>query len=84
MIRVGEGDTRLALLWKHGRFRVDAFPLDERFTIPAGGELTRSVTFAVAPQLAGERFDVGFALQRTGYANWFNGKPLPTEVSSQP
>lgn len=83
-IRVGEGDTRLALLWKHGRFRVDAFTLDERFTIPAGGELTRSVTFAVAPQLAGERFDVGFALQRTGYANWFNGKPLPTEVSSQP
>ena len=83
-IRVGEGDTRLALLWKHGRFRVDAFPLDDRFTLPAGGELTREVTFRVAPQLAGERFDVGFALQRTGYANWFNGKSLPTEVSLHP
>lgn len=82
-IRVGEGDTRLALLWKHGRFRVDAFPLDDRFTIPAGGTCTRDVTFRVAPQLTGETFDVGFALQRTGYANWFNGKSLPTEVLQQ-
>lgn len=79
-IHVGEGDTRLALLWKHGRFRVDTFPLDDRFTIPAGGECSREVTFRVAPQLAGETFDVGFALLRTGYANWFNGKSLSTEV----
>ena len=43
-------------------------------------ELTREVTFTVPPQLAGERFDVGFALRREGYTNWFNGKAVPTRV----
>ena len=80
-IRVGAGDTQLVMLWKHGRFRVDEFPTGETFTIPADSELTRGVTFTVLPQLAGETFDVGFALRREGYTNWFNGKPLRTEVA---
>ena len=63
-IRVGAGDTQLVMLWKHGRFRVDEFPTGETFTIPADSELTRGVTFTVLPQLAGETFDVGFALRR--------------------
>ena len=79
-IRVGAGDTQLVMLWKHGRFRVDEFPTGETFTIPADSELTRGVTFTVLPQLAGETFDVGFALRREGYTNWFNGKSVPTEV----
>ena len=78
-IRVGADDTQLVMLWKHGRFRVDEFPTGETFTIPADSELTRGVTFTVLPQLAGETFDVGFALRREGYTNWFNGKSVPTE-----
>ena len=81
-IRVGAGDTQLVMLWKHGRFRVDEFPTGETFTIPADSELTRGVTFTVLPQLAGETFDVGFALRREGYTNWFNGKSVPTEVGN--
>ena len=80
-IRMGADDTQLVMLWKHGRFRVDEFPTGETFTIPADSELTRGVTFTVLPQLAGETFDVGFALRREGYTNWFNGKPLRTEVA---
>ena len=79
-IRVGAGGTQLVMLWKHGRFRVDEFPTGADFGIPAGGELTHELTFPVTPQLAGERFDVGFALRREGYVNWFNGKSVPTEV----
>lgn len=81
-IRVGAGDTQLVMLWKHGRFRVDEFPTGETFTIPADSELTRGVPFTVLPQLAGETFDVGFALRREGYTNWFNGKSVPTEVGN--
>ena len=81
-IRVGAGDTQLVMLWKHGRFRVDEFPTGETFTIPADSELTRGVTFTVLPQLVGETFDVGFALRREGYTNWFNGKSVPTEVGN--
>ena len=81
-IRVGAGDTQLVMLWKHGRFRVDEFPTGETFTIPADSELTRGGTFTVLPQLAGETFDVGFALRREGYTNWFNGKSVPTEVGN--
>ena len=81
-IRVGADDTQLVTLWKHGRFRVDEFPTGETFTIPADSELTRGVTFTVLPQLAGETFDVGFALRREGYTNWFNGKSVPTEVGN--
>ena len=81
-IRVGAGDTQLVMLWKHGRFRVDEFPTGETFTIQADSELTLGVTFTVLPQLAGETFDVGFALRREGYTNWFNGKSVPTEVGN--
>ena len=81
-IRVGADDTQLVMLWKHGRFRVDEFPTGETFTIPADSELTRGVTFTVLPQLAGETFDVGFALRREVYTNWFNGKSVPTEVGN--
>ena len=81
-IRVGADDTQLVMLWKHGRFRVDEFPTGETFTIPADSVLTRGVTFTVLPQLAGESFDVGFALRREGYTNWFNGKSVPTEVGN--
>lgn len=79
-IEVGRGDVQLVMLWKHGRFRVDEFPTGESFRIPADDKLTRTVTFTVLPQLAGETFDVGFALRREGYTNWFNGKSVPTEV----
>ena len=71
---------QLTMLWKHGRFRVEEFPIEAHFKIPADDELTREVTFTVPPQLAGERFDVGFALRREGYTNWFNGKAVPTRV----
>ena len=79
-IAVGGADVQLAMLWKHGRFRVDEFPTGAQFTIPADDVMTRTVTFSVPPQLAGETFDVGFALRREGYTNWFNGKSISTEV----
>lgn len=79
-IAVGEKDVQLSILWKHGRFRVEEFPTGAHFTIPADDTLTCEVIFSVPPQLAGETFDVGFALRREGYTNWFNGKSIPTEV----
>lgn len=79
-IQVGQGDTQLVMLWKHGRFRVEEFPTGACFTIHADDVLTHEITFTVPPQLAGETYDAGFALRREGYTNWFNGKSLPTEV----
>ena len=75
------GDMSLVMLWKHGRFRVEEFDTGERFRIPAEEEIRREVAFVVPEQLAGTDFDAGFALRREGYTNWFNGKPLRTEVA---
>ena len=74
------GDRSLVMLWKHGRFRVEEFDTGEHFNIPAGDTITREVRFVVPEQLSGAGFDAGFALRRDGYTNWFNGKPLRTEV----
>ena len=81
-IRVGmePQGVRLSMLWKHGRFRVEEFDTGEHFEIPAGDTITREVRFVVPEQLSGAGFDAGFALRRDGYTNWFNGKPLRTEV----
>lgn len=75
------GDMSLVMLWKHGRFRIEEFDTGERFRIPAEEEIRREVAFVVPEQLAGTDFDAGFALRREGYTNWFNGKPLRTEVA---
>ena len=68
------------MLWKQGRFRVEEFPTGECFTLPAATTLIRPLRFTVPASLAGERFEVGFALRRAGYTNWFNGNPVPTRV----
>ena len=83
-IRVGmePQGVRLSMLWKHGRFRVEEFPLEDRFTIPAGGEVSHEVIFPVPQRLSGAQFEAGFALCREGYTNWFNGKPVWTEVAA--
>ena len=83
-IRVGmePQGVRLSMLWKHGRFRVEEFPLEDRFTIPAGGEVSHEVIFSVPQRLSGAQFEAGFALCREGYTNWFNGKPVRTEVAA--
>ena len=83
-IRVGmePQGVRLSMLWKHGRFRVEEFPLEDRFTIPAGGEVSYEVIFPVPQRLSGAQFEAGFALCREGYTNWFNGKPVRTEVAA--
>ena len=83
-IRVGmePQGVRLSMLWKHGRFRVEEFPLEDRFTIPAGGEVSHEVIFPVPQRLSGAQFEAGFALGREGYTNWFNGKPVRTEVAA--
>lgn len=78
-IEVGQG-LDLTIIWKHGRFWVEEYPLGARFTIAAGGEMTRVVTFPVIPQLRGERFEVGFSLRREGYTNWFNSSPQLVQV----
>lgn len=78
-IEVGEQVT-LGMLWKHGRFRVEEFPTDVRCVLPPEGAAQVEVLFIVPAELADTGFDVGFALRREGYTNWFNGKPLPTEV----
>ena len=83
-IRVGmePQGVRLSMLWKHGRFRVEEFPLEDRFTITAGGEVSHEVIFPVPQRLSGAQFEAGFALCREGYTNWFNGKPVRTEVAA--
>ena len=83
-IRVGmePQGVRRSMLWKHGRFRVEEFPLEDRFTIPAGGEVSHEVIFPVPQRLSGAQFEAGFALCREGYTNWFNGKPVRTEVAA--
>lgn len=83
-IRVGmePQGVRLSMLWKHGRFRVEEFPLEDRFTIPAGVEVSHEVIFPVPQRLSGAQFEAGFALCREGYTNWFNGKPVRTEVAT--
>ena len=83
-IRVGmePQGVRLSMLWKHGRFRVEEFPLEDRFTIPAGGEVSHEVIFPVPQRLSGAQFEAGFALCRESYTNWFNGKPVRTEVAA--
>lgn len=78
-VEVGDS-VRLAMIWKHGRFRVEEFDCDAHVTLPARGEAACRVEFVVPRQLAGATFDVGFALRRDGYTNWYNGKALPTEV----
>ena len=84
-IRVGmePQGVRLSMLWKHGRFRVEEFPLEDRFTIPAGGEVSHEVIFPVPQRLSGAQFEAGFALCREGYTNWFNGKPVRTESGKE-
>ena len=83
-IRVGmePQGVRLSMLWKHGRFRVEEFPLEDRFTIPAGGEVSHEVIFPVPQRLSGAQFEAGLALCREGYTIWFNGKPVRTEVAA--
>lgn len=80
-VEVGDS-VQLSMLWKHGRFRVEEFVLPQRLTLPAAGATACDVRFVVPEQLAGERFDVGFALRREGYTNWYNGKALPVEVAA--
>lgn len=72
----------LAMLWKHGRFRVEEFRIDVRFRVPACGGVTVPVVFRVPEVLAGSDFETGFALCREGYTNWFNGKPRRVEVEA--
>ncbi|WP_295937157.1 glycosyltransferase family 39 protein [uncultured Alistipes sp.] len=75
------GDRSLVMLWKHGRFRIEEFDTEQRFGISAHGvTILNNVVFVVPEELAGADFDVGFALRREGYTNWFNGKPLRSEV----
>ena len=81
-IRVDGRPLSLVMLWKHGRFRVEEFPVEAApFTLPARGDLTLEVPLRVPDELAGTDFDAGFALRREGYVNWFNGKPLRVEVA---
>jgi len=78
-IEVGD-ETELVMIWKHGRFRVEEFPIEARFTLPACGEAEVDATLRVPQRLAGAAFDVGFALRRDGYTHWFNGKTLRTKI----
>lgn len=79
-IRVDGSDLLLVMLWKHGRFRVEEFPLDVQATVPGCDRVELPVTFRVPASLAGTDFRVGFALKREGYTYWFNGKPQTAEV----
>ena len=38
--------------------------------------------FPVPQRRSGAQFEAGFALCREGYTNWFNGKPVRTEVAA--
>ena len=86
---VGTDDgLELAMIWKHGRFRVEEFGAEtldggREFSIPARGEAACTVRLRVPEQLAGTTFDVGFALRRSGYVHWFNGKPQHVKVTEQ-
>ena len=75
-----------------GRAAVDALearPFPRR-GVPAGGPFhdsgrRRGVArgdLPVPQRLSGAQFEAGFALCREGYTNWFNGKPVRTEVAA--
>lgn len=82
-IKVDGKRLSLTMLWKHGRSRVEEFPVDAPcFTIPADGEVRIDVEVRVPAELAGLDFDAGFALRREGYTYWFNGKPVPVQVAA--
>lgn len=78
-VEVG-GATRLVMVFKQGRFRVEEYPLDVRFEVAAGGRERVAVRFRVPEELAGGDFDAGFALRRAGYAHWFNSRPQPVTL----
>ena len=44
--------------------------------------MSHEVIFPVPQRLSGAQFEAGFALCREGYTNWFNGKPVRTEVAA--
>lgn len=73
---------RLSMLWKHGRFRVEEFPLEDRFTIPAGGEVSYEVIFPVPQRLSRRAVRGGLRPVPRGLYQLVNGKPVRTEVAA--
>lgn len=82
-IEVGSNGLQLAMVWRRGPGRVEEIPVDCRLTLPADGVAACEVDVRVDPQLAEGRYAVGFALRRSGYTHWFNGKASRVEIVAQ-
>ncbi|MDE7122912.1 MAG: glycosyltransferase family 39 protein [Alistipes sp.] len=78
-----DGETELAAVFKHGRSRVEEYPLDVRCCLPAGGETTVEATVEVPAALAGLDCRAGFALRRQRYVHWFNGASQPIKIAAR-
>ena len=75
------GDSlSLVMVWKYGRFDCMEYDMKCGVILPAHGTAAISTSFELPTELSGRKYDVGFALERTGYTHWFNGKALGVEV----
>lgn len=78
-----DGRTELAAVFKHGRSRVEEYPLDVRCELPAGGTATVEATVEVPASFAGLDCQAGFALRRPGYTHWFNGAAQALKITER-
>lgn len=82
-LRVGSDGLSLVMPWRRDKRHLGLYATGLEFELPARGERTVRFDFVVPDDLAQGRYAVGFALRREGYAHWFNGKTLQTELCRQ-
>ena len=77
----GENHT-LAICWRWRVPRCNYFPLEQNFTIPAGGDVEVDCDFTVpnAEQLPLQQYKVGFAIRHRYTPAWYNSEICMTEI----
>ena len=77
----GENHT-LAICWRWRVPRCNYFPLEQNFTIPAGGDVEVDCNFTIpdAEQLPLQLYKVGFAIRHRYTPAWYNSEICMTEI----
>lgn len=77
----GENHT-LAICWRWRVPRCNYFPLEQNFTIPAGGDVEVDCNFTIpdAEQLPLQQYKVGFAIRHRYTPAWYNSEICMTEI----
>ncbi len=68
-------EPALVLALRYGPAQVIRIPVTGQTTLSAHGDASCTVEAALPADLPAGRCKAGFALERPGYTNWFNGKP---------